>query len=34
MQVVEHICTSTCLVLEIVNWNVEGQQYVCAGNVR
>ena len=30
---VGHISGESGLLLEIVNWNIEGQQYVCAGNV-
>ncbi|KAJ7082253.1 hypothetical protein B0H15DRAFT_785828 [Mycena belliarum] len=32
-EVVDSIATSTGALLEIVNYNVEGQQYVCAGEL-
>ncbi|KII85134.1 hypothetical protein PLICRDRAFT_45274 [Plicaturopsis crispa FD-325 SS-3] len=32
-EVVDNISTSTGTLLEIVNYNVEGQQYVCAGEL-
>ena len=31
--VVETIAEQSGLLLEIVNYNIEGQQYVCAGHV-
>ena len=30
---VKHISSKTELLLEVVNYNVEQQQYVCAGHV-
>ena len=30
---VKHIVSKTELLLEVVNYNVEQQQYVCAGHV-
>lgn len=30
---VKHIASKTELLLEVVNYNVEQQQYVCAGHV-
>ena len=30
---VQHIASKTELLLEVVNYNVEQQQYVCAGHV-
>lgn len=32
-KLVEMIATTTNALLEIVNFNVEGEQYVCAGTV-
>lgn len=32
-QIVSHIATTTHALLEIVNFNVDGEQYVCAGTV-